>query len=419
MTENIDILARLRGARQVSQDAKRAGDAIGGIDTQARRAGAGLASLKYGAGLAAAAFGGLAVKVGIDSFNAFRNQARINRQTAAVIKSTGGAANVTAGDIAALAGALATKTGIDDDAIQSGQNLLLTFKGIRNEAGQGNRIFDAATRAALDMSVALGKDMRSSAILVGKALNDPVKGLTAMQRVGVSFTEGQRDQIKALVKSGRAMEAQKLILRELNSEFGGSAAAQSDPLKKLSQSWGELKETIGGAVAPAVMDASRWLARFVDEMRAGTGTGGEFVRTIRGIVVPVGQAARDMWQFARANPELVKLAAALAAAGVALKAITFTGQITGITRLLGLTGRLGPAGAKGGLALAEGIAGAFFPNWAVKSGGIKETVRRTMGTAGTAAGQSAAATATTGFASGLPGRLSRQMPGLTDRKSVV
>jgi hypothetical protein len=63
-----------------------------------------------------------------------------------------------------------------------------------------------------DMSVALGQDMSSSAIQLGKALNDPIKGVSALQRVGVSFTASQKEQIKTLVQSGRTMDAQKLIL---------------------------------------------------------------------------------------------------------------------------------------------------------------------------------------------------------------
>jgi hypothetical protein len=56
---------------------------------------------------------------------------------------------------------------------------------------------------------------------LGKALNDPIKGVTALQRVGVSFTKGQKDQIKSLEESGHHMQAQKVILRELNKEFVG------------------------------------------------------------------------------------------------------------------------------------------------------------------------------------------------------
>ena len=46
----------------------------------------------------------------------------------------------------ALAKQSMQQTGIDDEAIQSGENMLLTFTRIRNEVGDGNDIFNQATR---------------------------------------------------------------------------------------------------------------------------------------------------------------------------------------------------------------------------------------------------------------------------------
>lgn len=165
---------------------------------------------------------GVAAKVG---FGEFVDAEKVTAQTNAVLKSTGGIANVTAGQIDDMASALLNKSGVDDEAIKSGANLLLTFTNIRNEAGKGNDIFTQSTGLMLDMSTALGTDMKSSAVLLGKALNDPTRGLTALQRVGVAFTDDQKKQIKTLVESGNTMRAQKIVLGELNREFGGSAAA--------------------------------------------------------------------------------------------------------------------------------------------------------------------------------------------------
>lgn len=182
--------------------------------------------------------------------------AKATAQTEQVIKSTGGAARVTAKHVDALATALMNKSGVDDEAIKSGENLLLTFTNIRNAAGRGNDIFDQATKATLDLSVALGQDMKTSAIQVGKALNDPVKGMTALQRVGVSFTAAQKDQVKALVKSGKTMDAQKLILKELNKEFGGSAEAAGKTmpgqLNILKENFNNLAGQLVESVLPAL-----------------------------------------------------------------------------------------------------------------------------------------------------------------------
>jgi len=168
---------------------------------------------------------GKAAKIGWDEFNAGQ---RVAAQTNAVIKSTGAVANVTAQDVEDLGHALMLKSGIDDEVIKSGENVLLTFRGIRNEVGKGNDIFDQATKLTLDLSVAMGRDMNSSAVMVGKALQDPIRGLTALRRVGVQFTSAQEDQIVKLTEAGKTMQAQKMILAELRKEFGGSAKAAGE-----------------------------------------------------------------------------------------------------------------------------------------------------------------------------------------------
>lgn len=201
-----------------------------GVDTKGLRrldtAGAKLRAFGKIAAVAAgaAAFGGLVktLDVGVKKFI---EQDKAIRQTNARLKSTGGIANVTADNMVKLSDAIADKTGIDDDAIHSMGNMLLTFTNIRNEVGANNDIFDQAVQITTDLSVAFEKDLTTSAIMVGKALNDPVKGVTALGRAGVQFTEQQKEQIKALVESGKTMQAQKLILRELETQVGGSAEA--------------------------------------------------------------------------------------------------------------------------------------------------------------------------------------------------
>jgi hypothetical protein len=217
--------------------------------------------------IAAGVFGGGAALAGLSSLThqlgsvveEAREAARVGRLTDAVIKSTGGAANVTAGQVSKLAEAISNKTGIDDEQIQSAQNLLLTFTNVRNEVGKGNDIFNQASQAAIDMSVALGTDSKSAAIQLGKALNDPIKGITALSRAGVSFTAEQKDQIKTLVASGKTLEAQKIILAELGKEFGGAAAAASDPMQRLDTTVNNLKERIGTALLPYIEKAATWL----------------------------------------------------------------------------------------------------------------------------------------------------------------
>ena len=194
---------------------------------------------------------------------------KVAAQTQAVIKSTGGIANVTAKHVDRLGSSILKLSGIDDEAIKSGENMLLTFKNIRNQVGQGNNIFDQATMAVTNMDVAMthgrstGESLSKTAIRIGKALQDPVKGSTALARVGVQFTEAQKKQLKALVDSGHAMEAQKLILRELTSEFGGSAKALGNTfagrLNILRESLRNLGAELLSKLVPSLERLSSWL----------------------------------------------------------------------------------------------------------------------------------------------------------------
>lgn len=169
---------------------------------------------------------------------------KLGFQTAAVLKSTGNAANTSVKGIQDLAGNLEQLSGVDEALIINSENVLATFTKVNNGVGAGNDVFDQATKAALNMSSALGTDLQGTTIQVGKALNDPIKGITALSRAGVSFTEQQKSQIKAMVASGDTMGAQKLILGELSTEFGGAAEAAG---KGFAGSLARLKDTVSDA----------------------------------------------------------------------------------------------------------------------------------------------------------------------------
>src|SRR4051794_36529819 len=113
-----------RTFRKVSSSAGSFGSRLGGAFRTAAKGAAILAS--------GAALGGLALTLHAGA-QEWAEHARVAAQTAAVLKSTGGVANVTQKQVESLAGALLQKTGVDDEAIQSGENMLLTFKSIRNE----------------------------------------------------------------------------------------------------------------------------------------------------------------------------------------------------------------------------------------------------------------------------------------------
>lgn len=192
-----------------------------------------------------------------------REQGQVQAQTNAVLKSTGGVAGVTGEQVADLASKYQGLTRFQDEEVQSAENMLLTFTRI------GRDIFPEVTETALDMSTALGQDTKNSAIQLGKALQDPINGVTALRRVGVAFTEEQQKQIKVLVESGRGMEAQRLILAELKKEFGGSATAMTpfekklDSIKDFSE---DAQESLGFMVQGGLLLVSDWIDDHGDDI---------------------------------------------------------------------------------------------------------------------------------------------------------
>ena len=291
-----------KGLSQLDSDMKKAGKSVDQLESKTSRLGGKLKSgLKVGALAAGAAIGtGLAVSLRT-AIEEAREAERTTRQTEAVLKSTGNTANTSAKQIERLAGSIAAKVGIDDEAVQSTSNLLLTFKNIKNSADGTSKTFDRATMAVVDMSAAMTRaaptteSMKSASIQLGKALNDPIAGMSALSRVGIQFNEQQKAQIESLVESGNLQKAQAIILREVESQFAGSAAAQTTAIDKLRASWNNFLEVIGLKLTPIIDKAAKWLTRFLTQMQNGKGAGGEFRATMEGIW----EAMKNLWPTIR------------------------------------------------------------------------------------------------------------------------
>lgn len=202
-----------------------------------------------------AKFGGIAAGVagvvGGSLVKAAYESQKVMKQTEAIVAATGGAAGMTAKQVANFAESLSVKTGLDDEAIQSSLNLLLTFKQVRNEVGKGNDIFNRASMAALDLGNVFGST-DAAAKMLGKALSNPVKGINALQRAGVNFSDQQKEQIKTLVASGKTLEAQKMILAEVESQVGGTAAASATGFDRMRVALGNAAEDLGTVLIPYV-----------------------------------------------------------------------------------------------------------------------------------------------------------------------
>lgn len=193
---------------------------------------------------------GVASKMGdwlAESTTAFNEAEQASAQLNATMASTHNIANLNREALDAQAQALMKTSLYDDDAITKTQALLATFTNVKDT------VYMDAVPAIADLATKMGGDLQGATVQVGKALNDPIKGITALSRVGVSFTDAQKATIKSLVETGHAADAQRIILKELNTEFGGSAEAAAKagtgPLKVLSNQFGNLQEATGGVIA--------------------------------------------------------------------------------------------------------------------------------------------------------------------------
>lgn len=188
-------------------------------------------------------------------------------KVAGVIRATGNAAGFTVSQLSQMADEFSRLTGVDDEVILNGEAVLLTFRQI------GREVFPEATKAALDMSAVMGQDLQSSIVQIGKALNDPIAGITALSRVGVTFTDEQKDMIKSFMEVNDIAGAQSVILQELQAEFGGTAEEMeksSTGSKILKTAFGNLQEELGRNLVPQQRTWNLLLADSLDILSEAT-----------------------------------------------------------------------------------------------------------------------------------------------------
>jgi phage-related protein len=140
---------------------------------------------------------------------------------------------------------------VDADVIKGAQAKLLTFKELARSADESGGAFDRATLAAVDLAAAGFGTAETNAVQLGKALNDPVKGITALTRSGITFTAAEKEKIKALVESGDLLTAQDLVLKAIETQVGGTAAATALSSEKIRLGFEAVKDSIGNLLLPA------------------------------------------------------------------------------------------------------------------------------------------------------------------------
>jgi hypothetical protein len=204
-------------------------------------------------------------------------------------------------------------TGVDDEIIKSTQAKLLTFKNLAQTADDVGGAMDRATLAAIDLAAAGFGEAEQNAVQLGKALQDPVKGITALGRAGVTFTEQEKAKIAELVKSNQMLEAQDMILSAIETQVGGTAEATATGSARMTAAFGEMAESLGTALLPLFEQLVPLVTGFFDWIGKNSGV----VTVLAGIFAALAVSILAVNFALNANP-IVKVITLIAALGAGL-----------------------------------------------------------------------------------------------------
>lgn len=177
------------------------------------------------------------------------------------IKATGADAWTSIKEMDAMAKSLSDSTNYSVTEIEKMQSVLLGFTNITGES------FEEASNAVLDMATVMGMDLTSAVQTVGKALEDPISGLDSLRRQGFKFTDEQKAELAQLVKTGKKVEAQKIILDSLAMSYGGASKAGQDSFAKQRHAIENFKDSLGTKLIPMVKVFAEDNAKMINSLK--------------------------------------------------------------------------------------------------------------------------------------------------------
>jgi hypothetical protein len=188
------------------------------------------------------------LKGALDTVNeAYEKQFSSEIQLQAILKTTSNAIGFTTEEIYKMTDAWSSMTGINDSILNEAAAIGATFVDISKE------VFPDLIEQALNMSTIFKQDLKQSIIQLGVATNN--LQVSRLTRIGISFTDQQKKQIRVLRESGDVLGAQILIMEELEREIGGVAQAMGESslgaIRKYNTAWENLFEELGEASTTA------------------------------------------------------------------------------------------------------------------------------------------------------------------------
>jgi hypothetical protein len=241
----------------------------------------------------------------------------------ATLKTTGADAWTNQNKLLGMAQGFEKSSNYSKEQIMEMQTVLLGFKSVTND------VFESASQEIINMATVMGMDLKSAVQTVGKALDDPIAGLGSLSRQGFVFDESQKQLLKTMVAVGDKASAQKIILEELATTYGGAAEASVDSFRGLELSLGDLRSAIGEVLIPMASELADKVTALVNVFNSfsqGTKTA---IVTVTGLVAVLPLVVKGLvavkgavLALKAANPVLLGVSAAVAGILLAVGKIT-------------------------------------------------------------------------------------------------
>lgn len=208
------------------------------------------------------------------------------------------------------ADAIEKRTGIEAESIMKGQEAMAAFRNVMSQKARDAGIFNKAIALSTDYAAQKNLDATAAANNLGLALEKPEKAAKKLKAMNIVLTDSEQKKIEALVKSGKTLEAQKVILGQVERVYGGYAERVADPAKVLDANIGDIKEKIGNALLPAVNDAAKAFGDLMKPIGAFIEKHPGAVKAIAGIglaLLTIGKAFTIINALSKASPVMLAI----------------------------------------------------------------------------------------------------------------
>lgn len=300
-----------------------------------------------------------------------RAAAKINTS----LKVTGGSVGFTRKELIAMARDIRSTTGIASSSIMDTMAVVGSFVDITGER------FERLIRLLPDVANLFEGDMSKAAIQLGKALQDPHRGLAAIRRIGVTMSETEVATIRSFHAMGQAAEGMNLTLK-LVEEQGIKGMAEAfrktgaGAIMELTTQWGEFKKEIGQGVQPVLVTLGETLAALLP---TGESVGKGLVAVFEAVALAVAKFIR-MIQISIAGMKIL-FAAAIGGLAAIAKVIELISRQESLVSVKTRSGASVGAGGGGGGAAGGGFGfGSFlFGGGAAKGAGAGQSAIEALG----------------------------------------